>query len=177
MSKSTMNLKYKSKKRVRNNNKNVEKGNTPKETIITIAVVVGFIAILYLGALGLEKLGVFEAGYTKPESSAEISYEDILIGEVFNRPGSEYLVLFDTFGDKTNDIFVKSLADNYSALNIYYVDMSSNENKNYISESSNYSANSVDELKINGITLMRITNGRSSSYITGSEAIIEYLKK
>ena len=177
MAKSKINMKYKSKKRERKNTITVSSpDNQVKTIIITIAVSVGFIAVIYLGALGLEKLGVFEEGYTKPTVETEMSYTDILIGETFNRPDREYLVLFDTFGNKTNDVYVKYLAEKYTALNIYNVDMSSKSNSKYVSDTSNPNAKSVSELKINGITLVKIKGGRITKYITGNDSVAEYLK-
>lgn len=177
MAKSKVNMKYKSKKRVRKNTVNVPNSdNQLKTTIITVAVAVGFVAVIYLGAIGLEKLGVFEEGYTKPTTETEISYTDILVGETFNRPDREYLVLFDTFGDKTNDVYAKYLADKYSALNIYYVDMSSAPNNKYVSDTSNPNAKNVSDLKINGVTLIKIKSGRISRYISGSDSVTEFLK-
>lgn len=176
MAKNKMNMKYKSKKRERKNKVGVKETNETKNTIITIIVVVSFIALIYLGALGLEKLGVFEAGYTKPTTTTELSYTNILIGETFNRTESEYLVLFDTFDNNTNDVYVEYLTEQYTAMHVYKVDMSILPNSNFASESENKSASNSNELKINGITLIKIKNGRISDYITGSENISEYLK-
>ena len=177
MAKSKINLRYKSKKRERNKNKQVSNFDVQtKSVIITAVSVIGFIALIYFGALGLEKLGVFEEGYTKPASETEISYTDILIGETFNRPDDEYLVLFDNFKDNTYDVYVKYLSEQYTALNVYYVDMGSLPNSKYASDTNNPNAKSVNELKINGVTLIKIKNGRISKYITGSDHIIEYLK-
>ncbi len=99
-----------------------------------------------------------------------------MIGETFNRPDKEYLVLFDTFGDKTNDVYVKYLTEKYTALNIYYVDMSSAPNSKYASETSNPNAKNVSELKINGITLVKIKGGRITKYITGNDPVAEFFK-
>lgn len=177
MAKSKINMKYKPKKRERKSTINVPSSeNQVKTTIITIAVTIGFIAVIYLGAIWLEKLGVFEEGYTKPTTETEISYTDILIGETFNRPDKEYLVLFDTFGDKTNDVYVKYLAEKYTKLNIYYVDMSSAPNSKYASETSNPNAKNVSELKINGITLVKIKGSRIIKYITGNDSVAEFFK-
>ena len=177
MAKSKINMKYKPKKRERKNTINVSSTeNQTKSIIITIVVTVGFIAIIYLGALGLEKIGVFEEGYTKPTTETEMSYTDILIGETFNRPDHEYIVLFDTFGDKTNDVYVKYLAEKYTALNIYYVDMSGAPNNKYVSETSNPNAKNVSDLKINGVTLVKIKGGRITKYITGNDSVAEFFK-
>ena len=55
--------------------------------------------------------------------------------------------------------------------------MGQNENKKFISEEENKKATEPSELKINGITLIKIVKGKIDKYISGSEAIEEYLNK
>ena len=55
--------------------------------------------------------------------------------------------------------------------------MSKKENSKYKSDTANNKAKNVNELKINDITLIKITNGKISSYIIGRESIEEYLNK
>ena len=46
----------------------------------------------------MEKIGLFEAGYKKPErEETTIDYEFIDIGTVFNRDENTYYVLFDNY--------------------------------------------------------------------------------
>ena len=73
------------------------------------------------------------------------------------------------------------LISNYEAkdehLSIYYVDLSNALNKSVISEEeSNKEAKSVEELKINGATLIKFTNNSISEYIEGEESISSYLE-
>ena len=177
MAKSKMNIKYKSRKRERNKKKEIDPKSEMKSNIITVISIGLVIAFVYVGVILLEKSGAFEAGYTKPDKVTEISYSDILIGEVFNRNESDYLVLFDEFDSNTYDVYVRGLAEQYESKNIYYVDMSLSPNKNYKSEEVNTNPKNVNDLKINEITLMRVLNGKVTEYITGSENIANYLKK
>jgi len=177
MAKSKMNIKYKSRKRERNKKKEIDPKSEMKSNIITVISIGLVIAFVYVGVILLEKSGAFEAGYTKPDKVTEISYSDILIGEAFNRNESDYLVLFDEFDSNTYDVYVRGLAEQYESKNIYYVDMSLSPNKNYKSEEVNTNPKNVNDLKINGITLMRVLNGKVTEYITGSENVANYLKK
>lgn len=177
MTKKGMNLRYKSRKRQRNKVKFTSNEDKAKSTIISIVSIVGFLALFYLLALGLEKLGVFDEGYNKPIRNTEISYTDILIGETFNREEKEYLVLFDTFGDKTNDVYVEYMFNKYEKLGTYKVDMSILPNSKYLSDEVNKKPKTVSDLKINDITLIRIKNGVVAEYLTGSEEISKYLEK
>jgi hypothetical protein len=54
--------------------------------------------------------------------------------------------------------------------------MSLDENKKYISDEENTKVQNVNDLKINDITLIKISKGKNVKYITGSENIEEYLK-
>ena len=175
MAKKNMTIKYKSKKRERKNKETINENNELKSLLITAGSVVAFIAVVYLGALLLEKSGTFEKGYTKPEVSTTISYDNILIGTVFDRKEDEYLVLFDFFDSKENDYYVDSLIQNIDT-KWYKVDMSLKENSKYLSDESNKKASNVKELKIDGSTLIKFKHGKIKDYVTGSEDIVEYLK-
>ena len=54
--------------------------------------------------------------------------------------------------------------------------MSKSENSKFASTTSNKKANNANELKINGKTLIKISNGKIKDYIEGSKNIEEYLK-
>ena len=54
--------------------------------------------------------------------------------------------------------------------------MSDLNNNKYASEESNPKVQKVEDLKINGITLIKIQKGKNVKYITGSEEIEKYLK-
>ena len=67
MAKKGMQIKYKSKKRERNkNNVEVNKIDSVKSFSKTLIGVIIFLGVMYLCAFGMQKLGVFEAGYTTP---------------------------------------------------------------------------------------------------------------
>ncbi|MDY6071941.1 MAG: hypothetical protein SPI44_03605 [Bacilli bacterium] len=176
MSKNNMGIKYKRPKRERNKtNHSMNEVDGFKNFLIVLASVLVFIGIVYLGVLGLEKLGVFEAGYTKPSKEAtEISTEYIMIGTVFNRPEKDYIVIFDDYSKNINP-YVNSLAENYK-LRAYKVDMSKSENSKYKSDKENTNVKKDSDLKINDVTMIRITNGKVSKYIVGADKIEEYLK-
>lgn len=176
MAKNNMGIKYKRPKRERNKvNYSMNETDGFKKFFIVLASVLAFIGLVYLGVLGLEKLGVFEAGYTKPSKEAtEISTEYIMIGTVFNRPEKDYIVIFDDYSKNRNP-YVNSLAEN-NKLRAYKVDMSKPENAKYTSDTSNTNVKKDSELKINDVTMIRITKGKVSKYITGADKIEEYLK-
>lgn len=178
MAKKTM-MKKQVKKRERNKVKEEYKEKDIAVSFVKNLIgVCVFVGVVYAAIIGLKYLGVFEEGYKKPEAGATtISYKDILIGTVFNRPEETYYVLFDTFGNDTNNVYIEGLTNGSLNYSLYKVDMSDKYNKKYISDTSNTNPESVQDLKINGITLMKINNGKVAKYVTGSEDIESYLKE
>ena len=171
MAKNKMQLKYKSPKRERNKNKNEENEFSLKSILINLCSVILFIGLVYAGVLGLKALGLFYEGYTEPSrEAAKIDYEYILAGTVFDRKEKDYYVIFDDY-DKNIYSYTNNLVKEKSKLAVYKVDMSKGENATYLSDTSNPNAKSASELKINDITLIRITNGKITKYETGSEKI------
>lgn len=167
------------KKRERKNKTEENENNQMKTTIITIASVVLFIGVFYGINLGLTALGVYEEGYVAPVKAAtEISYDEILLGNVFNKPEKTYYVIFDTYGEQTNNVYIEYLISSKEYENkIYKVDMSNPMNKSAISTESNEKATKASELKINDTTIIKVVSGKILGYITGEEEIISYLEK
>ena len=180
MAKKAMNMRVKSVKRERKNKKDIQKvkENELKSLIYTIVGVLVFLGIAYLGILGMKGLGVFDKGYTAPvNDETEISHEFISIGTVFNRDVETYYVLFDNYESSyTKDAYINYLLDYKTDIKTYKVDMSDLNNSKYASDEANASAQKVNDLKINDITLIKISKGKNVKYITGSENIEEYLK-
>ena len=88
MAKKSMNIKYKSKKRVRNKyDPTMNKEDTLKSGSRVLIGVIVFLGVMYLCVLGMEKLGVFQVGYTAPQKETKIDYEYINIGTIFNDSG------------------------------------------------------------------------------------------
>jgi len=93
--------------------------------------------------------------------------------DVFN---DEYYVLFDNYENEyTKSTYINYLIDKVDDIKVYKVDMSKKENAKYSAEEENSDAENATELKINGITLIKIKNGRIEDYISGKESIEEYL--
>ncbi len=177
MAKNKMQIKYKQPKRVRNKSKETESDDKLMSAIKTVLGVLIAMTLMYLMMIGMEKLGVFEAGYTKPVSEeTSISNEYIMVGEVLNRNEKNYYVLFDDYSSSYSyDIYVNNLLAS-SETRTYKVDMSKDGNSKYKSEDENKNASSISNLKINGLTLIKVSNGRIVDYKSGSDEIEEYLK-
>ena len=178
MAKKSMNIKYK-RKRERNKYKpELDNSTSMKSFVTTLIGVAVFLGLMMLMVWGMQKLGVFERGYTKPDKGeTEISYEFIPIGTVFNRTDKEYYVLFDNYETSlTQHLYINTLVSD-KALTVYKVDMSKEENAKYKGEEENRKATKATELSINDVTLIKINNGKIADYLVGSEEIEGYLNK
>jgi len=142
-------------------------------------VVILAIAIVVVIAYGLTLLakhaGLFDLRYIKPEiAAATIDYENISAGTIFNRIENEYYVMIGDF-ESEESVYVGSLGSLYKnktdKIPLYSVDLSEGLNKSVISDTSNPSAQTVSDLKINGHTLIKISGGRNVKYIEGDENI------
>ena len=179
MAKNKMKLKYKTQKRERNK---VQETTTKDEALNVLKTVLGigiFLGVAYLCVFAMTKLGLFEKGYTAPEAK-EITVDPdyIAIGSVFNRKDSTYYVMFDNYSDSyVKDAYIDTLLKSKTDMKVYKVDMGQNENKKFASEEENKEAKTASELKIKGITLIRIKNGKIDKYISGSDEIEEFLSK
>lgn len=172
------------KKPIKKETKKIENNKLDGEILsfIKIALGVGVVVLIVFGAtILMNKLGVFDEGYTKPEKGEIIiSYEDATVGTIFNRPDAEYYVIFDDFTENPNQ-YLTSILFRYSneeeTLPIYKVDMSNGFNTKYAGEQGNPSAQKVEDIKINGVTLIKIVNGKNVKYIEGTTNIENELLK
>ncbi len=172
------------KKPIKKETKKIENNKLDGEILsfIKIAIGVGVVVLVVFGAtILMNKLGVFDEGYTKPErGEIIISYEDATVGTIFNRPDTEYYVVFDNFTENPNQ-YLTSILFRYSSIEdglpIYRVDMSNGFNTKYAGEQGNPSAQKVEDVKINGVTLIKIVNGKNVKYIEGTTNIENELLK
>lgn len=114
-------------------------------------------------------------------TEATISYEDIMVGRSFSMSDGEYLVLYYDKTDSDISSTYSNLVDTYSQdtdhLNIYTVNMGNSFNSSYTTtDDSNKTPASVSDLKINGPTLIKVSEGTAVEYIEGEEAITDYLQ-
>lgn len=143
------------------------------KVVVAIAVVV---VVAYGLTLLAKHIGLFDIRYVKPEvSNATISYENILAGTIFNRSESDYYVMIGDF-ESDDSVYIGSLGNLYKnkegdKIPLYAVDLSESLNKSIIGENSNPSAQTINDLKVNGHTLIKISGGRNVKYIEGDENI------
>lgn len=177
----------KGKRNTRNNSRNktlkkveaeLSEDVSLKSRLIVVVCVLAFIGLFYLLAIHItNKNANVDPNENVNESS---DYSEILLGSTFNRSESEYIVVyFDKDNEEINSTIGTAVLDYVAKednLTTYTVDMSNMYNKNYnTTEDTNKSPNNVDELRINGPTLIKISKGNVVEYIEGLDAVKDYL--
>ena len=177
----------KGKRNTRNNSRNktlkkveseLSEDVSLKSRLIVVVCVLAFIGLFYLLAIHItNKNANVDPNENVNESS---DYSEILLGSTFNRNESEYIVVyFDKDNEEINSTIGTAVLDYVAKednLTTYTVDMSNMYNKNYnTTEDTNKSPNNVDELRINGPTLIKISKGNVVEYIEGLDAVKDYL--
>lgn len=155
-----------------------------KNKIILVVGILCFFSFFYLLTSYITNKNSSDMSDTENNNATDevsISYENIIVGRTFSMGDGDYLVLYyDKSLEDINSVY-SQLVNNYVMLNehldIYTVDMSSNFNKSYTTvDEANKNPSNASEIKINGPTLIKISNGKVADYIEGEESISNYLK-
>lgn len=141
-----------------------------KNLIKTSIIVVASFGVCYLLFMLLDKVGMFDKGYEKPDApQAEFTYNTAIVGTVFNRPESVYYVAFD---EEDGNSYFDTLLNLYEGdIQIYKVNMSLGINADYKGAEGNYKAKTPNELSIAGPTLIKISKGKIVTYLDEIEKI------
>lgn len=132
---------------------------------LSIIVLLSIGLVYLLSALFLTKeLDWFD----KKEDTTEtdVVKNSILAKSAFSQSEEEYYVYFYSFKDEDSDI-ANIVSSKLSGSKVYRVNTASAMNSNYVSETSNKNAKTLDDLKVVPNTIVKISNG----------TIIEYYEK
>ncbi|MBQ3436082.1 MAG: hypothetical protein IJH18_04590 [Bacilli bacterium] len=145
-----------------------------KKAVKMLVVILIILALFYGLSLLITKS---PSPQVEKKGSAEIQNREILLGSSFNRKDNEYLVVF--YNKKVNTSLTEAIV-NYRTkdkhLPTYEVDMGNGMNASHKSDVSNEYAESVEELQINGTTLIKFSKGKIVEYVEGDSEVTEYLK-
>lgn len=160
------------------NNKNdiLNRGyeNSTPEFSTIIRIVVGIllflVAVYYLGGVVTGNIKL-----KKDPKTVEIQYSEILAEQTFKQNNDSYYVLYYDFSLNEKSV-VEAFSSNLSNdASLYKVDLNKKFNSLYVtSDNSNKNPKNLSELKINGITLIKINNGKVEKYIEGIDNIKQY---
>lgn len=158
-------------KRIKSINVGSEDENIVRKFILIVVVII----ILIIGVYAFTELT------NKKESnndvvSGEIDYNILSIGMLLNRPEKEYYtIIYDSenedailYSSMINTYITKnSKKDNY--IKLYYCDLGNKLNSAYYNvngdNKSNKNAESISELDLGELTLIKVKNGKITQYV------------
>lgn len=141
-----------------------------KKLIIITAILVFIICTIYvLSALFITKeLDWFDK--KEEETKETLAKNTILASEIFKQKEEEYYVYFYDFNEKENQV-TSAVNAKLSSKIVYKVDTSSALNNKYISDQSNKSAKTLEDLKVKAPTVIKINGDQISEYYEDNEII------
>lgn len=142
--------------------------------VLGIILVVLVIVYLLVGIFVTKEISF--GGNKNSSSEVMMDADYLLASETFRQKEDKYYVYFYDFSDKNNDV-ESAITSKLSESRVYRVDIKSGFNSNFMSDTSNVKAQKKEELKINGVTLIVIENGKNVNYIEGSDNIVTFINK
>lgn len=174
----------KKKNKVNKINYNTTEQEEIKKFFIVIIVVLAIVGALYLLTRAFVTKDLFnkDEDTTQEVETGKVDYSMAIMGQILNRPYDEYYV---AIYDASNGKYIADMATllyNYSSkekhLHVYTVDLSNTLNADYYDpENVNTKAQSVSEIKVGDITLLKIKNKKISKYITDYDDMKKELEK
>ncbi len=169
----------KNNKKIDAKNEVIKQTSDESDQIKTFVYILLGVALITVLLYFLSSKVLIKDGVDKKEESGEVSiaYNNVNVGNVFNRPDDEYYVFaFDPTTTKAN--YYYALMSNFDTekTNMYYLDLAVEINKNYIKEESNKNATKASELALKEPTLMLIKKGKIAKYLESEEEIVKELE-
>ena len=158
------NLKKTIKKNIKKNIELKKHEDKKKEKVINLLKIVGSILFVIVLAVLVTKLA--NGDFAKKEETVDTT---ILAGQTFDKKYDTYYVVFYDFD---SDSSVTSRLKNISTNKVFKVNTKDKLNSSVINTSK---ASSADELKINGVTLIKIENGKNVEYVEGLSNVLSSL--
>lgn len=148
--------------------------------IVNLIKMIVIVAVTFLAFYGITVLvtnNKEKETSTKNENTAVIQYDEILVGQILNRPQNSYYVLIEGENDSHISEYQTYLDSSKTTEKVYYAELSNLFNKKYYSEESNLNADSISQIRFKGTTLLKIENGQIINTYEENENILSELKK
>ena len=164
----------KEQKRLKQERRDAEKlfgDNNGVNNLVKITIgVVGFILIAF--AL----INIFNGNWNifnkSNQKATEIDPKMVMVGTMFNKEDGEYLVLAYDMQDN-NSVYAYLASNYYGSPNLYYLDLSSGFNSNFIGDKTIVSED-LSKLKFSSATLMLINKDKITKSYTTEDEIVNY---
>lgn len=167
----------KKKNKVNKINYNTTEQDEIKKFLIVIVVVLALCGGIYLLTRAFVSKDLFgKEDETQEVADGTIDYSVAIMGQILNRPYDEYYVAIYNAKDGEYVSDMATLLYNYSTqekhLHVYTVDLSNHLNADYYDpENVNTKAQSVADMKVGDITLLKVKKNKISKYIVDYDAM------
>ena len=143
---------------------------------VSVIVILSAVFLYLVSAIFITKeINLFGKNNTTNTTNQTVS-NAILAKSIFNQSEESYYVYFYDFNESNNNINT-IVSSKLSESKVYRVDTSSSFNSKYVSDTSNRSATTLDDLKVVKDTLIKIEGDTITMYLEGEEEISNNLSK
>ena len=158
-------------------NENItEDYNLTKFVKVSVIVILSAVFLYLVSAIFITKeINLFGKNNTTNTTNQTVS-NAILAKSIFNQSEESYYVYFYDFNESNNNINT-IVSSKLSESKVYRVDTSSSFNSKYVSDTSNKSATTLDDLKVVKDTLIKIEGDAITMYLEGEKEITNNLNK
>lgn len=158
-------------------NENItEDYNLTKFVKVSVIVILSAVFLYLVSAIFITKeINLFGKNNTTNTTNQTVS-NAILAKSIFNQSEESYYVYFYDFNESNNNINT-IVSSKLSGSKVYRVDTSSSFNSKYVSDTSNKSATTLDDLKVVKDTLIKIEGDNITMYLEGEKEITNNLNK
>lgn len=146
--------------------------NQIKKYLMTIFIVVGVLAIIYLvSALFVTKeLDWFSKDKKETTENTTSNSNTILASAIFKQSEEVYYVYFYDFDEESKESEITNLVgSSIDSIKVYKVNTKSAMNGNYVGEKGNKSAKKLEDLKVVPHTLIKISGDTITEYYENDE--------
>ncbi|MBE6160391.1 MAG: hypothetical protein E7157_05040 [Lactobacillales bacterium] len=143
-----------------------------KKLIVLIVIIATVFLVFYLATSIFTKQDNDDI-FDNDLNATEIQYDEIIIGNMFNKSGEYYVLLLEE-DDPYSELFesyVTTIKPNHK---IYTVDLSNAFNKSYVTDEYSYDS---ENFKTKGNLLVKIKDGKIKEHYELEESILEKLEE
>jgi len=156
------------KKNNKNYNQEYEIGNLFK-IILVILIIFG---LFYVLTYYIQNNKTAENNSDTSNAITTIQYDEILMGEILNQSEDEYYVLLVTKEEYT-DKYKEYISEYSSNHKFYYSLIDNGMNSRYLSDTSNLKVENIDELRVVGTSLIKVSSNKISEVYDGNSSVMQ----
>lgn len=160
----------KNERQILKTSNSVESDEYKKLIILIVIIAVVFLAFYIITSIFTKDNN--DDIFNNDLNTTEIQYDEIIIGNMFDKSGEYYVLLLEE-DDPYTDLFNSYVTTIRTNKKIYTVDLGSAFNKKYISDEYSYDK---DNFKTKGTLLLRIADNKIKDHYESKEDILKKLE-